>query len=719
MRRWYRSLPPLLALAGVGFASVAQAAPQVGISGWEWSHPLPQGETLLDVGIADATHAYAVGDAGTILTTADGGGTWSAVPGGVTTDLSRVATISASSFVTAGNCLARRSDDGGTTLKRLRFSPREDSCTAPIAAASFATANDGVLLLQDGTVLTTADGGVTFARPGNVEPGSSQPPTDVLMMSSTVGLATTANGTILRTTNGGGSWTPVFRSPTPILDVTAADGSTFYAAGGNGLFKSTDGGVTWTTRSAAAQLQQVRCASTDLCLLVTSNGALLRTADGGATTTAPAAFPGGVKSIGFFSATRAVAVGTRGRTALSDDGGATWRTVGRSIDSGVYGVQADRNLGSLRANPDGVAYAFGSSDLGTITADRGATWRVFGVPTTSGLQAVSFASKDAGFALDNAGTLFGTANGGNSWQILDIPGNFTAVDVQALTAQNLIVVGSNGDLRRSTNGGQTFASAGTPAVRRLAGQSGRAGNAFALYGTRGIAVSSNGAVWRVIKPPNLAGKARAMRASRCTSVTVCWAVTTDGKLYRTVNAGKAWLDRSAGVGRYPIDGLAPANRNRAYITVRTGFPTSVGYVRVLYTTDGGATWTPEPIGTSVSTPSIAPSTGIDFAIDLDGNLFTTTTGGLRTARSVVSLNPTPRTITRATKITVRGRLTPAVGGEQVVISAGKRSQTVTVESNGRFSATFTVSATTTFVAQWGGDRNRSGDGSPAVTVRRR
>ncbi len=45
--------------------------------GWAWQNPLPQGNGLNAVVCANATHAWAVGDCGTILATANGGSHWS------------------------------------------------------------------------------------------------------------------------------------------------------------------------------------------------------------------------------------------------------------------------------------------------------------------------------------------------------------------------------------------------------------------------------------------------------------------------------------------------------------------------------------------------------------------------------------------------------------------------------------------------------------------
>src|SRR5687768_11907495 len=56
-------------------AGTAEGAVQVSQSGWQWGNPTPQGNTLRAIDF-NAGVGYAVGDAGTVLRTDDGGQTW-------------------------------------------------------------------------------------------------------------------------------------------------------------------------------------------------------------------------------------------------------------------------------------------------------------------------------------------------------------------------------------------------------------------------------------------------------------------------------------------------------------------------------------------------------------------------------------------------------------------------------------------------------------------
>jgi photosystem II stability/assembly factor-like uncharacterized protein len=134
--------------AALGLPGTASAGVAEGHSGWYWGNPLPQGRTLNDLAFSSGGRGYAVGDFGAILRTDDGGSTWSGLSTGLTTDLRHVRTISPDSFVVAGGCALRRSDDGGQSFQRLPWTASDLRCTSSIGAVFFASSNVGYLMLD-------------------------------------------------------------------------------------------------------------------------------------------------------------------------------------------------------------------------------------------------------------------------------------------------------------------------------------------------------------------------------------------------------------------------------------------------------------------------------------------------------------------------------------------------------------------------------------------
>jgi len=133
----------------------------VGHSGWRWGNPQPQGNQLNAIDFAGGT-GFAAGNFGTLLKTADGGASWTGISTGITGDLQQVRVLNPQTVFIGAGCLLRRSTDGGTTFSRIPL----PSCAAGTSLTSFffTDSNTGFLLLSNGTVQQTSNGGVSFAQ---------------------------------------------------------------------------------------------------------------------------------------------------------------------------------------------------------------------------------------------------------------------------------------------------------------------------------------------------------------------------------------------------------------------------------------------------------------------------------------------------------------------------------------------------------------------------
>jgi photosystem II stability/assembly factor-like uncharacterized protein len=107
-------------LAALALAPNAAAGVLVAPSGWEWSNPLPQGNSLRALDFAGAS-GYAAGDFGTLLRSDDDGASWRGLGTATREDLADVQEIDAESVVIAGGCALQRSDDGGASFRPLRW----------------------------------------------------------------------------------------------------------------------------------------------------------------------------------------------------------------------------------------------------------------------------------------------------------------------------------------------------------------------------------------------------------------------------------------------------------------------------------------------------------------------------------------------------------------------------------------------------------------------
>jgi len=135
-------------------------APLFAQGDWQWLNPLPQGNNLNGVSFVVDNLGLAVGNAGMILKTTDGGQTW---------------TI-------------------------LESNTRED-----LLAVSFVNANVAYVSGTSRTIMKTTDGGISWT---NLSTGMTSNITFccVHFVNPQSGWAVGYNGWILKTTNGGASW---------------------------------------------------------------------------------------------------------------------------------------------------------------------------------------------------------------------------------------------------------------------------------------------------------------------------------------------------------------------------------------------------------------------------------------------------------------------------------------------------------------------------------
>jgi photosystem II stability/assembly factor-like uncharacterized protein len=700
----------------------APAAVQVGASGWLWGNPLPQGNTVRALSFAGA-QGFAAGDFGTLLRTTDAGATWTGLRSGTFTGLTEVQAIDATALFAGGGCVARRSDDGGATFKRLAFTPVESSCREQLAAAWFVSRATGYLVLTDGTVLRTDNDGDTFAQrnalPGTRAQNGTAQPTDVVFLTEQVGLAATADGHVYRTVDGATSWTLVSTAAGAVRSLAFVDALHGVAAGDGGLYLTTaDGGTTWTPQDLGVgpvDLASVRCATATSCVATTRTGAQLVRVDGSeAAPRLVTPSPDPIFAAAFAAPGRIVVGGASGATAVSDDAGRTFAPVGGRLTGRFLGMRAGGQAGA----------AFAPGENGTLakTVDGGQTWTTGNVSTSEDVRDVSFPTNTAGFALDASGGLFRTRDGGATWRPLDTGSTASAQAVVATSPTTVLLAGPHG-VRRSTDGGDTFTSTANRRVARATLTAiDVAGGTLVVSGPRALFRSADrGRTWRAVGRPTRLGLAR--RVDFLDARTGFW-LGTDGRVFRTRDGGRRWT-LLTGVGTDAADGMAFSSATRGSLTFdRFGdVTTPSGFV--LRTTDAGATWHPQLV---VSTPIpgdgiAAGRGGTDYLLGGTNGLLFTRTGGDAGRTSRLTLNPRGR-VRRPSTIAVTGRLSPARGNERVTVSAlapGSRRwqhQTVRTAANGAFTTSWRVRrGTTTFVAQWAGDFRSAGDGSAPLAVR--
>ena len=396
----------LIAIASVLALTAAAVIPglssanvNVSKSGWAWANPTPQGRTLVNIAFSGGV-GYAVGLGGTALSTSNGGQSWTGLTTGTAANLERVQVLNPTTVVVGGGegCVTRISENGGQLFKRI-FNVAESKCPEPVASFSFISAKEGFLLLQNGSVELTTDGGETFARrtgiPGTPSSSEGGPAggIDVHFFSATKGIAFVGSGgqaAAYMTPDGGVSWARIaLPSGSNVTSVHFVNEKVGYAIGPNTLLRTENGGETWAAQAIAAgnSFRTIDCSTELNCLLtVTGGNQLIETTDGGKTDTVKTTSSQLIYAAGYQTPSQIVAVGESGATVLSSDGGATFTSASADI-GGQYG--------RLRQGPGQMLLAPGSNGNLAISTNGGLTWQRIATQTSQELVDVSFGTAES------------------------------------------------------------------------------------------------------------------------------------------------------------------------------------------------------------------------------------------------------------------------------------------------------------------------------------
>jgi photosystem II stability/assembly factor-like uncharacterized protein len=262
----------------------------------------------------------------------------------------------------------------------------------------------------------------------------------VSAVSGTVAWASGNKGTVVRTTDGGATWTPVSppdASSLDLRDIEAFDANTAYVLSiGNGaasrIYKTSDGGKTWGLQFTSAD---------------------------------PKSF---YDAIAFWDVHTGLAFGdpVDGRFTVirTTDGGRTWAPVpSANLPPAIDGEGAFAASGTCLV-VQGTAHAWfgtGGAERARVfrSTDRGLTWSVADTPiaagnASSGIFSLAFADALHGIAVggdyrkerDSGDNLASTSDGGKTWSFLGTAANpvFTPTRLRSFRSAVAFVPGSKG-----------------------------------------------------------------------------------------------------------------------------------------------------------------------------------------------------------------------------------------------------------------------------------
>lgn len=414
---------------------------------------------------------------------------------------------------------------------------------------------------------------------------------EAVQFAGETGVASGEGGTVLRSTDGGRTWSSLASGTAEKLSMLQVlDPATFYTGGQFGLLESSDGGASFR------RLRYATCSYecpevTSFSFLNSTSGfvetessaprrdALLWTEDAGASfqarTPIPlyAAEPGQIR---FLTPTGGLALvgGTNlGRVMRTVDGGRSWAIAGEVL----------HKLAALTFATTQVAYAVGEDDTLLRSDDGGASWRQTSLQLPPGTEALSLTT----IACAGAETcLIGTApprasasgptlltrDGGRSASFADtIPG---ATAASYTSSSNAVTVGWQGATAVSVDAGASFTenpfrspevsvSYEEAAAHLRPGRS--TGEAY-LPGEKGLiaATHDGGQTWKPLKLPTPATVVDIAFPSPETG----YALLKGGKVFATADGGLRW--RSCGAAARSAGTLLAADAGVVLVTGEHG-----------------------------------------------------------------------------------------------------------------------------------------------------
>jgi photosystem II stability/assembly factor-like uncharacterized protein len=276
--------------------------------------------------------------------------------------------------------------------------------TYPLAASSLvldvAQAGEALIAVGDrGFILRSVDGGQSWTQ---VASPTSVMLTAVAMTSPTNGVAAGHDATLLRTTDGGQTWAIKAEAPdleSPLLDLWFENEMRGLAIGAYGLLKETqDGGETWQDRRISEDEPHIYT--------------IVRAADGSL-----------------------FAAGEAGALFRSADAGATWAVVESSPYDGTYF--------GLLSLIDGALLAFGLQGNLFRSRDLGKTWDEVATGTTASLMG-GVQRKDGSVDIVGLSGAILTSIDGVSFQLTTLPEREALSGVFETAAEKLVVFGERG-----------------------------------------------------------------------------------------------------------------------------------------------------------------------------------------------------------------------------------------------------------------------------------
>lgn len=586
--------------AGLGYSQDKQD--------WKFMHPTPQVNNLRKIKMIDSDSWVTVGANGTYMKTSNSGNDWYFHHFAGEVDAALKTTYNYDTWFfneNTGIVVGDQGYIGRTTDGGVSFDTSGNGLLATNIrcwVVWFANANTGYVGAGSQTastsrILKTTNGGISWTT---VFSSSSAYVTALGGMDADNVIASYSNGTTLKTTNGGANWTEtasqLFSIPN---NITFLNSTTGFACGSSGQAKrTTNSGATWdiiNTPTSDWSMFQIKIESASSIYAVGDPGFLYKSTDLGTTWSfLPIAVSGPAVTFIWYSldinGSTMVMSGDYGIVAVSTNGGVNWTSNSQVIKTALN-FDITTIPGTSKYWIAGRHSAGGKQIL--YSSNSGTNWTYYDLGMNVDFQAISMINENTGYITGTNSTVMKTTNGGVNWFAKTSP---SASSYQLYSCEfadeNTGIVFVNfatvpgGNVFKTTNGGDNWSQYAVGAASENIYSADMVdadiGYCTMNQSNRPVYKTTNGGVnWSPLTT-GLTGSIRSVSAPDANTVYVCQTGGTS-RVAKSTNGGANWTLITLPVAA-DFSSIKFKDANTGYVS---GNNTTV----VAKTTNGGTNWT--------------------------------------------------------------------------------------------------------------------------------
>ncbi len=428
--------------------------------------------------------------------------------------------------------------------------------------------------------------------------------------------------------------------------VDMIDGNTWFAVGANGTFmRTTNGGSNWYFHNYAGRVGAAYDVSQNYNLWFFNSttgiaagdkGYIGRTTNGGTSfdSVGLGLIPINQRSQGIWFNDQSMGFICSG--SASGFGGTIVKTTNGGLNWISSFTTSDAAITSIWGTDASTIYAVETNGKVLKTTNGGSNWSESAIVVGIYMYNVSFLNSNTGFICGGAGKIYRTTNAGANWDSVGSgQENWSLFQVKIVSATEIYAIGDPQFLYKSTDVGLTWQAIPInvtgPAITFIWYSLDKIGSTLVMTGDYGIVAKSTdgGVTWssnNYLLSTSLMFDVQTLPGSPKVWIVGRPFASTTKQIFYSSNAGENWITYDLGITG-DFFAISMVNELTGYISGQNS--------KVLKTTNGGQNWIlkTQPSGSNYSLSSlefINENTGwafVNFTTVAGGNVFKTTNGG--------------------------------------------------------------------------------------------